>query len=174
MGPNPASSYFYNVGCNEFLMAHTSIAKTVPKPSYAEQIAVQSHDFPLTGVVYSSEFRKVSHKTPTTGRKIPVTWDKRSSHKLSFLAQSDSFLWWGGDSTGVSSYICLPVRLWCISGSAGHFGKFYTEIQVQDIFLKTLNNKVLQKGYMWKLIQPFPRFWTKRKLTRKCVSKVFI
>ncbi|XP_025088081.1 WD repeat-containing protein on Y chromosome-like [Pomacea canaliculata] len=59
MGPNPASSYFYNVGCNEFLMAHTSIAKTVPKPSYAEQIAVQSHDFPLTGVVYSSEFRKI-------------------------------------------------------------------------------------------------------------------
>lgn len=96
------------------------------------------------------------------------------THKLSFLAQSDSFLWWGGDSTGVSSYICLPVRLWCISGSAGHFGKFYTEIQVQDIFLKTLNNKVLQKDYMWKLIQPFRRFWTKRTFTRKCVSKVFI
>lgn len=95
LGGLPTTSHYYNPARNELTMASTTIAWALPVPVFdvrSDYSEICSHDYPLVGVIYSSEFCKVMHQALASQHRIWLSQPKYGqgtylsySHKIQIL-----------------------------------------------------------------------------------------
>lgn len=79
LGGLPTTSHYYNPARNELTMASTTIAWALPVPVFdvrSDYSEICSHDYPLVGVIYSSEFCKVMHQALASQHRIWLSQTK--------------------------------------------------------------------------------------------------